>query len=675
MILKPDDPLIIEYIDSRPTLTRPRGNQSGRSALYKDIYAAFDIETSNYEYNGQIINFMYSWALQLDEEITIIGRRWEEFYNLKNWIAEILHGVSIVVFCHNLKYEFQYLRPLGFGVNDVLAAERREVIKCYSEPFEFRCSYKLTGVSLSKLTENVKHKKLDGEIFDYSKTRFPWDELTPYELEYIQNDVIGLVEAIKQRNEIYKDNLYTMPITLTGYIRRIIRRQMRTYNLNQREKIKINEEVYKLLAGAFRGGNAVFNRYYAGEIVHDVLTKDRSSAYIFELLFKDFPIADWQPVEEPTADDLIKYIYTRGRAVVAMVVFNNIKLKRQSDPAPYIPVNKCEIRGKSKTASGRILEAEQIAICVTDIDWKLIVEQYEFETFFPLKMFKNRYGKLPKQILELIPGLYKRKTELKGKDDIQYKIAKELMNSIFGLMAQNPAKEKIYYHDGKWEIGTAGPAANIEQFNKGAFLSYSWGVWIAAHSRAELQKMIRAAGDDFLYSDTDSIYYRAATENHKAIEKVVKDAEKAGSSCQAVDIYGEIHTIGAWESGGKIDKFIAVGQKQYAYEDKSGIHIAIAGVNKEIGGQELGDLSKLEDAEDGFIFDKAGGNEAIYTDFASGEIEVDGNKIEITPFIVIRPRQYKMGLFQEYKNVYSHPEFWVKFIEDRGHNKNEYIFG
>ena len=53
---------------------------------------------------------MYSWALQLDEEITIIGRTWAQFYALKRKLKEVLKGISIVVFVHNLKYEFQYLK-------------------------------------------------------------------------------------------------------------------------------------------------------------------------------------------------------------------------------------------------------------------------------------------------------------------------------------------------------------------------------------------------------------------------------------------------------------------------------------------------------------------------------------------------------------------------------------
>ena len=673
MILKPNDPKIIEYIQKCNILKKPRGNQAGKRRVYKDIYAAFDIETTNIEYNGELLNFMYSWALQLNEDITIIGRDWQSFYDLKERIKEELKGVVIVVFIHNLKYEFQYLKPLGFTVENVLASEKREVIKCFSDPFEFRCSYKLTGVSLEKLTENVKHKKKSGEEFNYNKKRFPWTKLNDLELEYITNDVLGLVEAIKERNKIYGDSLYTMPITLTGYVRRLLRRRMRTVNRNQIEKTKINEDIYKMLAGAFRGGNTIANRYYLGEIIDDLAHFDMSSAYPAQIVFKNFPIADWQEVKNPDPGKLLKYIYKRKRAVLAKLLFNNIRLKKKDDPAPYIAENKILIRGKKQIANGRILQAEQIEIFVTDIDLDIILGQYEFESMAVLVMYKTRYGKLPPQLTEIIEELYIKKTELRGKDEIELKIAKELLNSTFGLMAQNPAKERIYYIDGKFEIGNAGVEANLEEFNKTAFLSYAFGVWVAAHCRADLQRMIKAAGDDFIYCDTDGIYLRNYEEHKKEIEKIIKYTESRGMAHCAIDTNGEYHYLGSWEEQPKIHKFIAAGQKKYAWEDNKGLHIATAGVNKDIGGKELG---KIENYKEGFIFDAAGGNEAIYNDNPLvNEIFINNKKIEITPYIYIRPRRYKLGIYQEYKNILLYPEFWLKFTEDRGHKNNEYLFG
>lgn len=673
MIVKPNDQRIIDYVKNKSNQARPRGNQAGRRAIYKDIYAAFDIETTNYIKDGKLYNFMYSWALQLDEDYTIIGRRWDEFYTLKNKLKAILKGITIVVFVHNLKYEFQYLKPLGFAPEDVIASEKREVIKAYSEPFEFRCSYKLTDLSLDKLTENVKHHKKSGEEFNYNIVRYPWTELTKKEIEYIQNDVLGLVEAIKQRNKLFNDSLYTMPITLTGYVRRQARKIMRSVNRNAIEKIKLNEEQYKMHAGAFRGGNNIANPYYINETIPNVAMVDESSAHPARILLNKMPVGDWQEIKDCTPEKLLKYIYLRKRAVICQVRFNNIKLKDSTNPAPYIPENKCIIRGKKDCIFNRVLKAEQIELYITDLDFKIILEEYDFESFDVVKAIKCRYGMLPEQLREFVAELYKNKTSKKGIDPEGYGIAKILINAIFGLMAQNPAKEKIYYCDGVFEVGNAGAAANIEQFNKTAFFSYAYGVYISAWSRVYLQEMIRAVGKDaFIYCDTDGVYFIEKYANWNAINKLIKETEKAGEKYAAVDPDGVIHYPGAWELKRGIKKFRTAGQKKYAWEDAAGVHIATAGVHKDKGGKELGEVDRFEE---GFIFKDAGGNEAIYNDFPEEKyIVIDDKEIEITPYIFIRPREYKLGVYTEYREQFLYPEYWLKNIKDRGHNRKEYIF-
>ena len=673
MIVKPDDIRIIEYIKNAGIVARTRGNNAGKKQFYKDIVTAFDIETTSTIHQGKKINFMYSWAWQLDDEYTVIGRTWDEFISLKQDLISILEGATICVFVHNLKYEFQYLRPLGFNSEDVLCSDPREVIKAFSEPFEFRCTYRLTGVSLDKFTENVKHKKLSGEEFDYTKFRTPKTELTDKELEYIVNDVWGLVEAVKQRNAYFKDTIYSMPITLTGYIRRTTRRAMRTYNINQRERIKIDEDTYKLLAGCFRGGNAYANRYSTGEILSNVYHYDISSAYTSQMIKKPYPIANWQVVNNPSMDKFLRYIYTRGRAVIARIRINNIRLLKVDNPCPYISSSKCIIRGKNRNAFNRLLFAEQVELFVTDIDFKIIMKQYEFDEIEVLEMQKNRYGYLPGQLTEILRDLYYKKTELKGVDDIEYKISKEQLNSVFGMTAQNPAKEICQYVDGKFIFSNAGAAAQIEKHNKGAFLSYAWGVYTAAYCRYELQEFIDIVGDDFVYCDTDGIYYLNHDIHKDEIDKLIKqkedEADKIG--LYAIDNDGVIHYGGAWEPDETIKRFVALGQKKYAWEDKKGLHIATAGVHKENGGKELG---KIENYKEGFTFKLAGGNEAFYMDEDLGYITIKGERIRLTPFVYIAPREYTLGEYQEYKNLMLYPSLWLEWSQDRGHNKKEYLF-
>ena len=62
-----------------------------------------------------------------------------------------------------------------------------------------------------------------------NKIRYPRTKLSRHELEYCINDVRGLVEAVKAQMARDGDNLYTIPMTSTGYPRREMKRAMRLY--------------------------------------------------------------------------------------------------------------------------------------------------------------------------------------------------------------------------------------------------------------------------------------------------------------------------------------------------------------------------------------------------------------------------------------------------------------
>ena len=70
-------------------------------------------------------------------------------------------------------------------------------------------------------------RKLTG-TFDYSKIRYPWTKLTPDELAYCVHDVQCLVEAITREMSADGDDLASIPMTSTGYVRRDAKAAMRS---------------------------------------------------------------------------------------------------------------------------------------------------------------------------------------------------------------------------------------------------------------------------------------------------------------------------------------------------------------------------------------------------------------------------------------------------------------
>lgn len=241
MIIRPEE-FDAEMLRSIP-LQKRKGRPGARAKKpqihrYKDLICAFDIETTKisrgqYEIAKGVkredyISFMYIWQFQIGAGITIMDRTWDEFVDLLKRIAAALEDQErIVVFVHNLSFEWSFLHDmnvLGPLVNEesVFCIKPRKVCKflCCQDRIEFRCSYIHSNMGLDAFTRKmqVKHQKLSGEEFDYSKIRYPWTELTKRELEYCANDVIGLVEAIQKECEVDGDDLYSIPLTSTGYV-------------------------------------------------------------------------------------------------------------------------------------------------------------------------------------------------------------------------------------------------------------------------------------------------------------------------------------------------------------------------------------------------------------------------------------------------------------------------
>src|SRR5699024_5712155 len=76
-------------------------------------------------------------------------------------------------------------------------------------------------------------------------------------------------------------------------------------------------------------------------------------------------------------------------------------------------------------------------------------------------------------------------------------------------------RDEINYID-DWEVEKADTETQIQDYNKSKnrFLYYPWGVWITAYARRNLWYGIISMGDDYIYSDTDSIKFKNY-EKHK----------------------------------------------------------------------------------------------------------------------------------------------------------------
>ena len=203
---------------------------------YINQLLTFDIESTTIECEKPY-GFMYAWQMCIENRV-IFGRTWQQFIAFIKALV-IAQRVSpankLVIWVHNLSYEFQFIKNF-FEWDNVFAKDSHKVLRAETKDgVEFRCSYFLTNKSLYKFCSGAKshlYCKKDGEKFDYKKIRTAETPLSPYENEYRFFDVRGLSEALEDL--LIDDNLATIPMTSTGYVRRNCRNAMRKNPKNRK---------------------------------------------------------------------------------------------------------------------------------------------------------------------------------------------------------------------------------------------------------------------------------------------------------------------------------------------------------------------------------------------------------------------------------------------------------
>ena len=650
---------------SYPDAKKPKGNPKSKNKLkYINAVCAFDIEASTLPGDQAI---MYVWQMQL-EDYTVMGRTWDEFLTYLTELSTQAGDRILVFWVHNLSYEFQFLQGIyRFGVDDVFAVQSRKILKCTMlGNIEFRCSYLQTNMSLDVFTRKMgcEVRKLTG-TFDYSKIRYPDTDLSDDEIAYCVNDVKSLVEAIKTEMASDEDNIVTIPLTSTGYVRRQAKKTMRTmYGFHSWILDQLPAyDLYVVLREAFRGGNTHASRFYSGQILKEVHSIDRSSSYPDVLVNCKFPISRFRYRPALPYEKLVREIRVQNKAAVFRVIFENIHLIDEFYPCPYLSRDKCRNYQKVLCDNGRVLTADHLETTVTDIDMAIIESQYTWDVIQIRDVYTARYGYLPQEFRDLVCYYYKQKTELKGVEgqEIYYDKFKAMVNALYGMCAQDPVKDSIVYNPelpDLYCLAGEDPSELLQRSNRKAFLSYAVGVWVTAHARRELQEMIDLAGLQFIYADTDSVKYIGDLDYSEYNDRIRQ--RSISNNAYADDPKGLRHYMGIYEVDADYQEFITLGAKKYAYEYPNGkIGITVAGVGKLKGAKELQDAGGLIRFKEGFVFRAAGGTESIYNDDPEiKQIIREGKSIDITSNVVIKDSEYTLGVTGEYRRLLERCECW-----------------
>lgn len=614
------------------------GNSKG--VYYANIPCAFDIETTSfyrdlsgvvYDYNQRCqmpkdaeiekIGIMYIWQLGING-YCIIGRTWQQFLDV---CAEItaFYGLNenkrLIIYIHNLSFEFQFICRL-FDWQNVFSIDIRKPLYALTKNgLEFRCSYLLSGYNLATLAKNLTKysiKKLVGEL-DYSLLRHEKTPLNDLEIDYCINDIKIVMLYILEYIENVK-NIHNIPYTKTGVVRKFCRRRCLTIDktqsfdgkthVNYKFKDAINDlqisdlNEFNAMQRAFAGGFTHANANYIDRVIKDVASYDFTSSYPYVMISEKYPMSRGVKIDVKS-DAQFNYLLSKYLCVFDIEFFEIFA----NAPENPISVSKCFCKENFAENNGRLVCAKHIAITITNIDFNVIKNFYTWKNYRIGYMYVYKAEYLPTEFIKSIVDLYKKKTELKGVEgmETEYLNSKEMLNSCYGMCVTNPLRDENIYDNNGWHTKELNEIEKTEMLIKhniseNRFLFYTWGVFVTAYARRNLFTAIHELGNDYVYSDTDSVKF-VRRENHlkyfddynKLVMYKLQTAAKYHNinfdDLQPKTIKGKTKLIGIWDFEGVYEKFKTLGAKRYMVKEKNALTVdgksydyslTVSGVNK-----------------------------------------------------------------------------------------------
>lgn len=596
----------------------------GKTKHYLNIPISFDTETTSFRNSDNVKQaLLYSWQFCIDD-LCVYGRYAEDVPIFLNQIVKTIRNIfdspevlRMCIYIHNLSFDFHFIHKLlNIKSNSILAYDKRtvfyfETCKEHDTVIEFRCSYILTHKPLSALGKGEIQKQ---EKIDYSLLRHPKTSLTDSEIKYNCYDVYVLSDFIYRKFET-GETLDVMPRTLTGYARKHLKDVTGFNNQEKTEEQKIffrivnnckieNYKELQIYRSCFYGG-FTHGGFCSNGIVYDnVKHIDFTSSYPTVLLSEKYPVTTFSrfhPVTKHLSythnmNDVYRIItgknHTELRTInigyISLVRFKTLSLKADKYEIP-VSVNKILNRDDNdkfiihSIYNGRVKKGENILIWCTDVDFDIFREYYDCEYIIE-DLEVAQFDYLPSVFCKAICDLYADKTKLKGVSDkkADYDIKKVVLNSLYGLCVTDPVSDDFIYDIELREVREK--TADIENFigsklssyNRcyGKMINYMWGVFCTAYARCNLFSGITEMSSDYLYSDTDSLFYINADKHDQYITEYntsIINKLKANtnipteyhSKLEPLDIKGKKHPLGVWDREDDCILFCSVGAKRY----------------------------------------------------------------------------------------------------------------
>ena len=547
---------------------------------------------------------------------------------------------KLIIYIHNLSYDMSYLYPYLLDLPGIdKDAKYQGIIEAPNKflslvfgSFEFRCSYRLSGMSLEKWSKemNAEHIKKVG-MYDYDKVLYPDSDLSEEEQDYDKFDVYSMRDCLNKQMAYYGDDITSIPLTKTGYIRRTLRKSCFNdphYKKKYFWDNKLSAVNYEYCLKSFSGGYTHNNRFWRDTLievgktyeyipgsgiyikVNKIKHRDFKSHYpTQQTCYKRFPIGRPQHIYDCSS---MPFVYTVEEILAEAEEFTHFvkllitdcSLRDPNCSMPFMQLSKCyQANFNNKIVdNGRIIKASGSFIMYVDtLTLQILAEQYTMECAV-LDVYRMKNGPLPDCIIKVVDKYFKGKSDKKalvhqlteefGKLDpktveAEFDLMQEKagLNSIYGCTVQQALKDVFQIDDNmnfsyktKY-ISEQEVEEGLEGYYSGKnnFLAYQLGCVVTSLARFELYQFIKLIGYEYvLYSDTDSLFYISTPEIEKRIEEKNKELRETAHYVELEN--GKREYYNEFTEEPECLAFKGLHSKCYGVVTSKGLEITIAGV-------------------------------------------------------------------------------------------------
>lgn len=517
----------------------------------KNLYCA-DFETTSFaQYQVEGCTRVYLWKLMgVYNSTDKIG------VDMNSFIETLIELKVCDIYFHNLSFDGEFILWWLLG-NGYTYDEEIEQNKTFCSIIDeggsiytitirhtddatttIKCSYKLFPKSIEDIGKLVGIKKLN-ETHNYEENKHysTINDLPKEEIDYITNDVKIMVALIKY---LYEKGIKGITMSSSAY-KNWLKDKYQLCKMQMKKSE--NEEIVEIVRKSYRGGITKVNQQYAGIEFNDVISFDVNSLYPSVMYDNPMPIGDgkiYKTLEEGRKDNRHLFI------IVAFVQYAKVRKGMHS----FIG-NQSGFSYAKKYTYDDVISNKMIYLWKDEFDLFKLVYDGEYKILKVVGWKKANYV-----FKDYIDRWYDLKKN--ARNDVERSLAKLMLNSLYGKFGMNDSRIT------KIPVAIDNKIIYRTEDNNTTYYYKEVASYITSKARCKLVSFMERCGDNFLYCDTDSIYYIGHD-----IPEVFKDLVDSKK-------------LGYWKYEGHYTRFKALKSKCYLKQlDDGTIERKIAGCPKE----------------------------------------------------------------------------------------------